>query len=170
LVAAGTVYDMLHKGSARYFFDSWDAMKRRGVRRVGGGEIVGLALATAAEALASGEFCSTRRRNRSSPDNVWFRGVRGDNRGARLLLSDARNTGSRDLAGVWSVGALMICVAGIGSGSSSGWMLRRRGTLLASCAADLFILSLLASATLALFWAYAQVSGSAWALPLLGCT
>src|SRR5215475_13817243 len=86
LVALGTVYDVIHKGSARYFFENWRSTSRKGTRQVSGGEKVSLALATAAEALVSGEFCNARRRIASS-DDVWVRGVRGCNGGARVLLS-----------------------------------------------------------------------------------
>jgi len=169
LVAAGTVYDMLHKGSARYFFDSWDTMKRRGVRRVGGGEMLGLALATAAEALASGEFCSTRRRIAHLLTMYGFAAYAVTTAVLVFCYPTPATPAPAIWPEVWSVGALMICVGGywfwffirvdVAAEGNSPWRVVR---------ADLFILSLLASATLALFWAYAQVSGSAWALPLLG--
>ena len=37
LVVAGTLYDVIHKGSARYFFDNWRSETNKGARRVGGG-------------------------------------------------------------------------------------------------------------------------------------
>ena len=33
LVAAGTLFDIVHKGSARYFFDNWRSSKREGAER-----------------------------------------------------------------------------------------------------------------------------------------
>ena len=62
LVAAGTLFDIVHKGSARYFFDNWRRGKGK-AREVGGGELVSIAVQTAVvDVLASGEFCSARRR------------------------------------------------------------------------------------------------------------
>src|SRR5512143_122941 len=46
LVAAGTLFDIVHKGSARYFFDNWRKSKREGTRQLGGGQWVPLAIQT----------------------------------------------------------------------------------------------------------------------------
>src|SRR6186713_2456721 len=63
LVAAGTLFDVVHKKSARYFFDNWRNTKKKGTRQVGGGEMVSLAVQTAmVEGLTSAEFCNPRRR------------------------------------------------------------------------------------------------------------
>ena len=63
LVAGGTILDMMHKKSAKYFFlDSAKAAKNA-KRNVGIGEKAGLAVATLAnEVLTSGEFCNIKRR------------------------------------------------------------------------------------------------------------
>src|SRR5271156_6780303 len=63
LVAGGTVFDVIHKGSAKYFFDNWRKANKKGTQDVGGGQMAALAIQTiAVEGLTSGEFCSTRRR------------------------------------------------------------------------------------------------------------
>ena len=63
LVAAGTLFDVLHKGSAKYFFQNWRKSKSREARRIGGGELASIAVQTAlVDVLASGEFCNPRRR------------------------------------------------------------------------------------------------------------
>ena len=41
LVAAGTLFDIVHKGSAKYFFSNWE-VKTKG-KQVGGGELVSIA-------------------------------------------------------------------------------------------------------------------------------
>ena len=62
-VVAGTLFDIVHKGSARYFFDNWRKSKSKGPQGVGGGDMVSLAIKTGVvDVLASGEFCSARRR------------------------------------------------------------------------------------------------------------
>src|SRR5512146_2894931 len=61
-VVAGTIIDMVHKGSARYFFANLRKSKGKG-RQIGGGELVSIAVHTAVvDVLASGEFCNPRRR------------------------------------------------------------------------------------------------------------
>ena len=61
-VVAGTIIDMVHKGSARYFFANMRKSKGKG-RAIGGGELVSIAVQTAVvDVLASGEFCNPRRR------------------------------------------------------------------------------------------------------------
>src|SRR5688500_7597836 len=63
LVAAGTIFDIVHKGSARYFFDNWRKSRSRAGKQIGGGEFVSIAVQTAVvDVLTSGEFCNARRR------------------------------------------------------------------------------------------------------------
>ncbi len=47
MVAGGTLFDIMHKKSAKYFFDHWRNAKNKGTRQVGGGEMVSLAIQTA---------------------------------------------------------------------------------------------------------------------------
>src|SRR5690242_18780649 len=61
-VAAGTLFDIVHKGSAKYFFANMRRSKDKG-RQMAGGELVSIAVQTAVvDVLASGEFCNQRRR------------------------------------------------------------------------------------------------------------
>ena len=63
LVAGGTLLDIVHKKSAKYFFNHWRNSNKAARRQVGSKEIVALAVQTAVvEGITSGEFCSTRRR------------------------------------------------------------------------------------------------------------
>jgi hypothetical protein len=62
-VVLGTLFDIMHKGSARYFFDNWRRSKAKGPRAVSGGDMVSIAIKTGVvDVLASGEFCNARRR------------------------------------------------------------------------------------------------------------
>src|SRR5688572_29333394 len=61
-VVIGTLFDVWHKGSARYFARRREESKSRAERELSGGDKVGLALATVGEALVSGEFCKWPRR------------------------------------------------------------------------------------------------------------
>src|SRR5512143_3075292 len=63
LVILGTLFDVVHKGSAAYFFEAWRRSKAKAKKPVGGGELVSIAVQTAVvEVLTSGEFCNPRRR------------------------------------------------------------------------------------------------------------
>ena len=152
LVVAGTLIDIVHKGSARYFFENWRKSSRKSKQPVGGGELVSIALKTAVvDVLASGEFCSTRRRIAHllgmygfvlhvAATVVMVFGVSADLLWPRL----------------WWLGGLMVCLGGywfwffirvdVAAEGHSPFRIVR---------ADLFILSLLASVTLALVWAAA---------------
>ena len=63
LVAAGTLFDVIHKGSAQYFFENWRRSGSKGTRQLDGGELVSIAIKTGVvDVLTSGEFCNPRRR------------------------------------------------------------------------------------------------------------
>ena len=64
LVVVGTLFEVVHKGSARYFFENWRRTKqKKGAKPVGGGDLVSIAAQWAVvDVLASGEFCNLRRR------------------------------------------------------------------------------------------------------------
>ena len=159
LVAAGTLFDIIHKGSAKYFFSSWRKPQQK--KEVGAGELVAIGVKTAVvDVLASGEFCNAKRRVAHlltmygfvlhvvatvvmvfnfSADSVW--------------------------AHLWWIGGLMLLAGGywfwffirvdVAAEGSSRFRVMH---------ADLFILSLLASVTLALIWAWLQARGSGAAM------
>ncbi len=63
LVVAGTLFDIIHKKSAKYFFENWRASKAKAKKPVGGGEKIAIAVQTAVVDVAtSGEFCNQQRR------------------------------------------------------------------------------------------------------------
>jgi hypothetical protein len=152
LVVAGTLFDVVHKGSATYFFENLRKSKSKAARRVGGGEFASIAVKTAVvDVLASGEFCNPRRRVAHLLGMYGF---------VFYVLATVvlvfNPSASAFWAQLWWIGALMICVGGywfwffirvdVAAEGHSPFRLVK---------ADLFILSLLASATLALIWALA---------------
>lgn len=153
LVAAGTLFDVVHKGSARYFFENWRrARRRKDAREVGGGELVSIAVKTAVvDVLASGEFCNPRRRIAHLLGMYGF---------VLYVLSSAVLVFDASAGAIWAplwwLGALMICVGGYWF-----WFFIRVDVAaeghspLRIVKADLFVLSLLASATFGLVWALA---------------
>ena len=63
LVVGGTVADMIHKKSAKYFFAKAKAAEASRTRELGAGDKVGIAVNTVVvDVMTSGEFCNPRRR------------------------------------------------------------------------------------------------------------
>src|SRR5687767_9945903 len=162
LVVAGTVYDIVHKGSARYFFDNWRRSKSKGLRQVGGGQLLSLAVKTGlVDVLASGEFCNARRRVAHLLTMYGF----VLHALATAVMVFAYPTLATPTPAIWPqlwwLGGLMLLAGGywfwffirvdVAAEGNSPFRVMR---------ADLFILSLLASVTLGLVWAWLQASGS----------
>jgi len=170
LVAAGTLFDIVHKGSAKYFFDTWRKSKSKGPQQVGGGELVSLAVKTGlVDVLASGEFCDARRRVAHLLTMYGF---------LIYVISTAvmvfgYPTPAAPTPGIlpllWWIGGLMICLGGYWF-----WFFIRvdvaaeGNSPLRIMRADLFVLSLLGSVTLGLIWAFLQARGSSGASVFFG--
>jgi hypothetical protein len=170
LVALGTIYDVLHKKSARYFSDNWKNSKARATQEVGGGEMVSMAIKTAiVDVAASGEFCNQRRRIAHLLTMYGFLAFALTTAILVFRYPTPATPAPVILAQLWHIGALLVCVGGywfwffirvdVAAEGSSPFRIIR---------ADLFILSLLASSTLALVWAYLQSTGNSWAMPVFG--
>ncbi len=170
LVAGGTLYDIIHKKSAKYFFNNWRNVKDRGTRQVGGGEMVSLAIQTAVvEGLTSGEFCNPRRRIAHLLTMYGFLGYIITTAIMVFWYPTPATPAPAIVVQVWTMGALMVCLGGywfwffirvdVAAEGNSPFRVVR---------ADLFILSLLASATLGLAWAYLQATGNGWTNVFLG--
>src|SRR5947199_3555725 len=162
LVAAGTLFDIVHKGSAKYFFDNW---RKSNSKQLGDGELASIAVKTSlVDVLASGEFCNARRRIAHLLTMYGF---------VLYVISTAVMVFSYSTASIWPqlwwLGGLMILVGGYWF-----WFFIRADVAAEGNSpfrvmhADLFILSLLASVTLGLIWAYLQTRASAGANVLFG--
>ncbi len=170
LVAGGTLLDIVHKGSAKYFFDNWRKARTRATRRVGGGEMVSLAVRTAVvDGLASGEFCSPWRRIAHLLTMYGFLAYVMTTLIMVFGYPTPATPAPAMVAQLWTIGALMVCLGGYGF-----WFFIRVDVAAEGHSpfrvvrADLFILSLLGSVTLGLAWAWAQAAGNSWADVLLG--
>jgi hypothetical protein len=171
LVVAGTLFDVVHKGSAKYFFENWRNSKaKKGPKQVGGGELVGIAIQTVAvDVLTSGEFCNPRRRLAHLLTMYGFVFYAVTTAVMVFVYPTPATPTPGILPFLWWLGALMVCVGGywfwffirvdVAAEGHSPFRIVR---------ADLFILSLLASATLGLVWAFLQVRHSAGASVLFG--
>jgi hypothetical protein len=152
LVAAGTLFDIVHKGSARYFFQNWRRSRGRG-KPVEGGELASIAVRTVAvDVLASGEFCNPKRRIAHLLTMYGFI----LHVAATLAMVFGRSTGDT-WPHLWWIGGLMLLAGGYWF-----WFFIRVDVAAEGHSpfrvmhADLFILSLLASVTLGLVWAATQ--------------
>ncbi len=169
LVLGGTLYDMTHKNSATYFFGHWQKAEENGEHRIGRGRRALLAIQTAAEGLVSGEFCNVRRRIAHLLTMYGFLAYVITTVIMVFRYPTPATPTPALLPELWYLGALMICLGGYWF-----WFFIRVDVAaeghspLRVVRADLFVLSLLASATLALIWAPLQMKGSAWSLWLLG--
>ncbi len=170
LVIAGTLFDVVHKGSARYFFNNWRNSANKGGQEVAGGELLSLAVKTGVvDVLASGEFCNPRRRVAHLLTMYGF--VLYLVTTVIMVFNYPTPALPAPLAvtALWWIGALMVCIGGywfwffirvdVAAEGRSPWRLMR---------ADLFVLSLLASVTLGLIWAILQTTASAGASVFFG--
>ena len=165
LVAAGTLFDIVHKGSARYFLDNWRKSKSKGAKEIGGGELVSVAIKTGlVDVLASGEFCNARRRVAHLLTMYGFVIYVITTAIMVFAYPTPATPTPAILPQLWWLGGLMVCLGGywfwffirvdVAAEGNSPLRLMR---------ADLFILSLLASVTLGLIWAFLQSRGGSGA-------
>lgn len=162
LVIGGTLYDINHKKSAKYFFENWRKSKSQGSKPVDSGKMRSIAVQTAMhDVLASGEFCNPKRRVAHLLTMYGF--LLYVISTVVLVFAYPTSVEAGLWPFLWTLGALMICIGGywfwffiradVAAEGNSPFRVMR---------ADLFILSLLASATLALVWALLQSMESPW--------
>jgi hypothetical protein len=167
-VVAGTLFDVYHKGSARFFAQRAERSRAAALRRLSGGEKAALAMATVAEAAVSGEFCKWPRRLSHLLMMYGFL-LYVTTTIVMIFLYPPGTPAPAILPTLWMVGALMILVGALWfffflrvnvvHDGASPFSLGR---------ADLFVGSLLASVVFALAWHYLQASAgyvtSTWVL------
>ena len=165
LVAGGTVYDTLHKKSAQYFFRNWRKASSTGTQQVSAGEMASLAVRTVVvEGLMSSEFCNLRRRLAHLITMYGFLAYVIATAIMVFWYPTPATPTPAILPLLWYLGALMVCIGGYWF-----WFFIRVDVAAEGNSpfrvvyADLFILSLLASATLGLIWGYLQSTGNSWA-------
>ena len=162
MVAGGTLFDMLHKKSATYFFRAWRQSRDNATRQLDGGEMTSLAIRTAVvEVLTSGEFCKVRRR---IAHLLTFYGFLAYIITTVIMVFSypTLDTPAPAIVPVlWNIGALMV----LGGGYWFWFFLRvdvayEGNSPFRLMRADLFVVSLLVSVTLALVWELVQATGS----------
>ena len=153
-VVLGTLFDIVHKGSAKYFFANMRKSKDKR-REIGSGERVSIAVQTAVvDVLASGEFCNQKRRVAHLLGMYGFVLYVV----ATAVMVFGYPTDATATPAIWPVlwwiGALMVLVGGywfwffirvdVAAEGQSPFRLEK---------ADLFVLSLVVSVTLGVLWA-----------------
>lgn len=168
-VIAGTIFDMLHKKSGRFFMQQWLRKKAAATRPLSELQYVLLALRTLLwEVATSGEFCNPLRR---ISHLLLFYGF------VIYLVSTIVLVFAYPLQSIptplfwpllWNLGALMVLAGGgwfffyirvdVAKEGYPPWRLMR---------ADLFIVSLLLSVAFALLWEIVQTFGAPTATLIL---
>jgi len=163
-VVGGTLIDVIHKKSAKYFFENAKKAEKNRKRELGGGEKMSIAVQTvAADVLTSAEFCNPRRR--ASHLLTMYGFVIFVAATAILVFAYPGNAAAPAILPLlWHLGAAMVCVGGYWfwffirvdvAAEGNPWNRIVR--------ADMFILSLLGTATFGLIWSALQANGAgAW--------
>ena len=162
LVIGGTILDMIHKKSAKYFFENSKKAQKNAKRTVSGGEKASLAAETlVSEVLTSSEFNNQQRRISHLFTMYGF--IIFVVSTATLIFGYPTEASASIWPVLWHLGALMLCIGGYWF-----WFIIRVDVS-AECnplyhvsRADIFILSLLATATFGLVWSFTQGSGLGW--------
>jgi hypothetical protein len=157
-VVVGTLFDVHHKGSAKFFARRREKSEAAAQRSLSGGETVSLAIATIAEAAVSGEFCKWPRRLSHLLMMYGFF-IYIITTVAMVFAYPGATNIPPILPALWTVGALAILVGGlwfffflrvnVAYDGDSAFHLNR---------ADLFVGSLIASVAFALAWNCVQTS------------
>jgi hypothetical protein len=163
LVIGGTILDMIHKQSAKYFFANSKKAQDNATKKIDGATKAGLAVKTVAnEVLTSSEFCNSQRRMSHLLTMYGF---------VIFVITTAilifKYTGSGTdapglIALLWHLGAVMLCAGGywfwfsirvdVAAEGVKWHQFNGRG--------DLFILGLLSTATFGLLWSFFQAMGA----------
>lgn len=169
LVVGGTIVDMLHKKSAKYFFQKAEAAKASRERIPGGGEMIGIAVSTVVvDVMTSGEFCNPKRRISHLFTMYGF--ILFLLSTVALIFAYPSNSAPAIVSQLWHLGAAMVMFGGYWF-----WFFIRVDVAAEGVPwyrlvkADLFILSLLGTTTFGLVWAILQAKGvETWTTVFLG--
>jgi hypothetical protein len=162
MVAGGTLFDIVHKRSAIYFFRNWQKSRAKAKQKISGGKMASLAIQTAlVEGVTSAEFCSMRRRIAHLLTMYGFIAYAATTAIMVFGYPTTATPAPAILANLWYLGALLVCVGGywfwffirvdVSAEGNSPFRLVR---------ADLFVVSLMVSTTFGLIWAYTQTTGN----------
>lgn len=161
LVVGGTLLDMMHKQSARYFFENAKRAQKNAKRTLSSGEKASLAVQTVVnEVLTSSEFKRTSRRISHLFTMYGF--ILFVVSTAVLIFGYATQAAAGVWAVLWHLGALLLCIGGywfwffirvdVAAEGVKWYNFNGRG--------DIFILGLITMPTFALLWSATLGGGS----------
>ena len=162
LVAGGTLFDVIHKQSAKYFFGAVKKSEQNATRTINSSEKLSLAVHTvASDILTSSEFCNPIRRIAHLLGMYGFVIYLISTIVMVFVYPNPEIVTPNAWPILWAVGALMVCLGGYWFWFFIRVDVSAEGkSIFRVIRADLFILSLLASTTLGLIWAFLQSVGS----------
>ena len=164
LVAVGTLFDIIHKKNVKYFFDNAKKSKKSATSTVSSGKKVSIVLKTvASDVLTTSELAGKRR-------IAHLLGMYGTIifwvTSAIMIFnySTPESIAPSILPLLWHIGAIMTCLGGYWF-----WFFLRADVVAEGnpwyrvIKADLFVLSLVVTATFGLVWSYLQAADiSGW--------
>ena len=164
LVIAGTVIDMIHKKNVKYFFENAKKAKKQATRTVSAGKKASILIKTVeSDILTTSELAGKRRLahllGMYGTIIFWVTSVI-----MIFCYSTPESLTPTILPLLWHLGAIMTCLGGYWF-----WFFLRVDVVAEGnpwyrvVRADLFVLSLVVTATFGLVWSYLQVSSiSGW--------
>ncbi len=160
LVVGGTIVDMIHKKSAKYFFEKAKTSQAMRTRELSAGDKVGIAVQTAViDVATSAEFCNPKRRVAHLLTMYGF--ILFIATTVALVFCYTNKAAPGIVSLLWHLGALMVMVGGYWfwffirvdiAAEGNPWYVLVK--------ADLFILSLLGTTTFGFLWSLAQSGGA----------
>ncbi len=160
MVVGGTILDVMHKKSAKYFFENAKKAQKNAKRTLSGGEKTSIAVQTVTnEVLMSSEFENQKRRVSHLLTMYGF--ILFVVSTVVLIFGYATEASAGIWPMLWHLGAAMLCVGGYWfwfsirvdvSAEGIKWYDLRQ--------ADIFVVSLLLTATFALIWSVFQSAGA----------
>ena len=162
LVIGGTLADVIHKKSAKYFFENAKKAKKSSKRSLNSSEKTSLAIQTITnEVLTSAEFENPRRRLSHLFTMYGF--IIFAIATATLIFGYPTNADAGMWPVLWHLGAAMLCFGGYWFWFFIRVDLFAEGkTWYQLARADIFIVSLLGTATFALLWSATQGTAIGW--------
>ncbi len=164
LVIGGTILDMMHKKSAKYFFENAKRQKARAVRELDSGEKMSLALKTLGhEVLTSGEFKNPKRRLSHLMTMYGFILFVVSTAVMIFGYADSADAGIWPL--LWYLGAISLALGGLWF-----WFFIRVDVFSEGLPwyqvgrDDIFIVTLITTSVFGLLWAFTQGSTLGWVL------
>ena len=170
MVIGGTIFDVLHKKSAKYFFENTKKGQKNAKREVSSAERKGLMVKTlTSEVLTSSEFSNQKRRLSHLLTMYGFILFVATTAIMIFAYPTVADGTPAILPFLWHVGALMLCIGGYWFWFAIRVDVAAEGNpwYKISYRADMFILSLLATCTFALLWSFTSGMGIFFVLFIL---